>query len=459
MGKFLGDRNFYRKVYTIAIPIILQQFITAIVQLIDNIMVGNLGEVAISSVATANQVFFVVNLVIIGIVTGAGIFSAQYFGAKDFDKLKQTFRIKIVSATILAIVSIIIISIFKKPIVGIFFEQGSETFLSSIKYLNIAIFTILPFGISISTGFTFREIAKPVIPMVTSIIAILTNTILNYILIFGNFGAPALGVEGAAIATVIARIVEVTVLSIMVRKHGQVFSSKITELLHIKLDVIKNIIRKALPLTLNESLWALGVTFQFKAYALRGAEALAGYQISYTVFQLAFVLFGGLSGAINVMVGNSLGANKLEEARDNAFKLIVFSIKVAAFLSIVIFFSRDLIISLYDISEYTRKVANYNMLTLAVFFPTFVISVGCFFTLRAGGDVKSTLIMDALFMWLVPVPLSLILGYFTKLEIYEMFLILQSTELIKMVLAMHRYRKGKWVKNLAEELIIKTTSQ
>ncbi len=449
MGKILGDRHFYKKLYTVAIPIILQQFITAVVQLIDNVMVGNLGEIAISSVATINQIFFVVMLVTFGIVGGIGIFSAQYFGAKDYDKLKQTFRIKIVSSISFSIISILLITIFKKSVVGIFFDQSSETFIAGIEYLNIAIFTLLPLSISTSIGFTFREVAKPVIPMTTGIIAIVTNTTLNYILIFGKFGFPQLGIQGAAIATLIARIIELVALLYFVRKHGLVFSTKLNELLRIKLEVVKNIIRKALPLTLNEFLWSLGVTFQFKAYALRGAEALAGYQISYTVFQIAFVLFAGLNGAINVMVGNSLGANKLDEARDNSFKLIVLGIQMAILLSLILLLSSNMILSLYDISEVTSKIASYNMITLAIFFPLFVISVGCFFTMRAGGDVKSTLIMDALFMWLVPVPLALLLGYFTELEIYKMFIIVQSTELLKVSIAVYYYRKGKWVKNLA----------
>lgn len=449
MAKIFGDRYFYKKVYTVAIPIILQQFITAVVQLIDNIMVGNLGEVAISSVATVNQIFFVVILVTFGIVGGAGIFSAQYFGAKDFDKLKQTFRIKIISSVCISIIAILFITIFKKNLVGIFLDKNSETFAAGIEYLNIAIFTLLPLSISTSIGFTFREVAKPVIPMTTSIIAIITNTTLNYLLIFGNFGFPQLGVEGAAIATLIARIVELIALLYFVRKHGLVFSTRLKELFSIKLDVVKSVVRKALPLTLNELLWSLGVASQFKGYALRGTEAVAGYQISYTVFQIAFVLFAGLSGAINVMVGNSLGANKLEEARDNAFKLIALGVQMAIFISLILLSSSNLILSLYDITEVTSKIVSYNMITLAIFFPLFVVSVGCFFTMRAGGDVKSTLIMDALFMWLVPVPLALILGYFTKLEIYEMFIIVQSTEILKVSIAVYYYRKGKWVKNLA----------
>jgi len=447
--KYIGDKKFYRKVALIALPITVQQFVTATIQIVDNFMVGKLGEEAINAVTIPNQLFFVMILLMFGLVAGAGIYTAQYFGSKDIDKLKQSFRFKISSALIISVFSFIILSNYGRGLIGFFVNTESTIDLAE-KYLRIVRFNVFPLFLIVAISTTFREIAKPKVPMYASITAILVNTFLNYILIFGKFGAPALGVEGAAYATVFARYLEFAIIYILVKKHGKIFDSKIINLLRIDKRVFGKIILAALPLMTNEIFWSLGQTMYVKAYSTRGDFALAAFSISNSVSQIVFVIFSGMSGAIAVMVGNTLGENKLEDAKSNADKLIAFSIMVAAIMGVFLIGLSFVIPNLYEIESITRDIVRFNLRVNGVFIPLYALNVGIFFALRSGGDTRSTLIMDAVFMWVVSVPLAIGLAYFTKVDVRIMFLLVQATDILKFFLARNRYNQEKWVQNLAK---------
>ncbi|QVK21627.1 MATE family efflux transporter [Mycoplasmatota bacterium] len=448
MKKFIGDKIFYKRVLAVALPITLQQFVTAAIQIVDNFMVGKLGESALVSVAAPNQLYFVMILFMFGLTGGAGIYSAQYFGSKDFDKLRQSFRFKLLISLVISILAFAIISIFGESLIRLFIDEENTVRLS-MSYLRIVKFNILPIFLSICISSTFREVAKPKLPMIASLTAIFTNTILNYILIFGKFGAPQLGVVGAAYATLIARYLEFILLVILVKLKGKVFSVSIFSLLKIEFLVFKSIVIVALPMMLNEILWSLGQTAYFKAYSTRGENSLAAFTISNSVSQLVFIVFAGLSGAIAVMVGNTLGANKLEEAKSNSDKLIAFSMFFSFIIGMILVGTSYFIPDLYEIQSQTKEIVGFNLRVNGFFIPIFAANVGIFFALRAGGDTKSTLIMDALFMWVVSVPLALLLAYFTKIDVRYLYLLIQSTDLLKLALARYKYKQGNWIKNLA----------
>ena len=450
MRSFIGDRHFYKRLFAISLPIVLQQLLTSSLQLIDNLMVGDLGELAIGSVSVVNQLYFVIILITFGALGGAGIFTAQYFGSKEEEKLKQTFRFKLIVALLLVILSIVVFSVLGEYLIG-FFTENQVTIAGGMDYLNIVKWSMLPWAFSIAISTTFREIGttKPLLWITLG--AIITNTVLNYLLIFGNFGFPNLGIEGAAYATLASRVVEFLLMFVLLIRKGKIFNTKIKDVFKIDALILKAIIIMALPLLLNEFFWSMGQTMFLQSYSTRGDSALAAMNITNAISQLVFVTFGGIGTGIAVMVGNTLGMNQLEGAKDNAKKVIAFAVAFAFVTGMMLFILSFFILDLYDITETTKRIAANNIRINAIFIPVYSFNVSMYFTLRAGGDTRSTMMMDSGYMWVVQVPLIFILARVTNLNVIMLFLIVQLLELPKSVFALSRYKKENWVRNLAIE--------
>ncbi|HQN74987.1 MAG TPA: MATE family efflux transporter [Bacillota bacterium] len=450
MRSFIGDRHFYKRLLAISLPIVLQQLLTSSLQLIDNLMIGDLGELAIGSVSVVNQLYFVIILITFGALGGAGIFTAQYFGSKEEEKLKQTFRFKLITALLLVILSIVVFSVLGEYLIG-FFTDNQVTITGGIAYLNIVKWSMLPWAFSVAISTTFREIGttKPLLWITLG--AIITNTVLNYLLIFGNFGFPNLGIEGAAYATLASRVVEFLLMFVLLIRKGKIFNTKIKDVFKIDVWILKAIFFMALPLLLNEFFWSMGQTMFLQSYSIRGDNALAAMNITNAISQLVFVTFGGIGTGIAVMVGNTLGMNQLEAAKDNAKKVIAFAVAFAFVTGTMLFVLSFFILDLYDITETTKQIAQYNIRINAIFIPVFSFNVSMYFTLRAGGDTRSTMLMDSGYMWVVQVPLIFLLARVTNLSVIILFLIVQLLELPKSFFALSRYRKENWVRNLAIE--------
>jgi putative MATE family efflux protein len=448
MRSFIGDKNFYKKLMAISMPIVLQQLLTSSLQLIDNLMVGSLGELAIGSVSVVNQLYFVIILITFGALAGAGIFTSQYFGSKNFVMLKQTFRFKLIVALLLVFLSILVFSVFGETLMR-FFTENDITISGGLDYLKIVKWSMLPWAFSVAISTTFREIGitKPLLKV--TLVAIITNTLLNYLLIFGNFGFPELGIEGAAYGTLISRFVEFILMLVLLIKKGKIFNTSLKDIFKIDSLVLKAIIIMAIPLLLNEFFWSMGQTMFLQSYSTRGDFALAAMNITNAISQLVFVTFGGIATGIAVMVGNTLGDNRIAEAKDNAKKVIAFAVAFAVLTGTVLFVLSFFILELYDVEIETKIIAARNIRINAIFIPVFSFNVSIYFTLRSGGDTKSTMIMDSGYMWLVQVPVVFILARVTNLNVVMLFLIVQLLELPKSMIAMSRYRKEHWLKNLA----------
>jgi putative MATE family efflux protein len=448
MKSFIGDKNFYKKLMAISMPIVLQQLLTSSLQLIDNLMVGSLGELAIGSVSVVNQLYFVIILITFGALAGAGIFTSQYFGSKNFVMLKQTFRFKLIVALLLVFLSIFVFSVFGETLMR-FFTENDITISGGLDYLKIVKWSMLPWAFSVAISTTFREIGitKPLLKV--TLVAIITNTLLNYLLIFGNFGFPELGIEGAAYGTLISRFVEFILMLVLLIKKGKIFNTSLKDIFKIDSLVLKAIIIMAIPLLLNEFFWSMGQTMFLQSYSTRGDFALAAMNITNAISQLVFVTFGGIATGIAVMVGNTLGDNRIAEAKDNAKKVIAFAVAFAVLTGTVLFVLSFFILELYDVEIETKIIAARNIRINAIFIPVFSFNVSIYFTLRSGGDTKSTMIMDSGYMWLVQVPVVFILARVTNLNVVMLFLIVQLLELPKSMIAMSRYRKEHWLKNLA----------
>jgi len=445
---FKENKAFYLRVLALAVPFMLQQLIGSSVNLLDNLMVGQLGDAAIAGVASANKFYMVAMFAIMGLSGAASIFIAQYFGAKDEEHVKQSFRYALIASYVVILPFVVIGFIFPEAILR-FFTSDPAVIEQGTAYLRLALLTYIPMTFSMVVSSALRSVGETKIPLYTSIVAILTNAFFNYCLIFGNFGFPRWGVQGAAIATVIARVVEVIVIAIVLKKKHFIFNTKIKDLFKISTRLEKAITLKAIPLTTNEIFWSAGMGLLFKFYSTRGTEVMAGMSISSTIADLFFTLFGGMMVATTVVISQALGANKLDEARKDAYKLIHFSQMLAVLLGILMFGASFIVPQWYDVSQVSRATSEAFLRIMACMFWLYMSNAQCFFILRAGGDTKSTLLMDAVFMWLVNLPVVGAVAYFTNWNVYVIYLVGQSTDFLKFFFAYGLVKKEKWVKNLS----------
>ncbi len=460
MKKYFGDKSFYKKVILIALPIMLQQGITQFVSLLDNVMIGNFSDTAMAGVSVVNQIIFVFNFVIIGALAAVGIYIAQYFGANDQHNQMLCFRLKFWVGLIILLLMILIILVFGDYLINAFLTNPSsqeeklaiET--SAKDYLFIISFTFLPYTISQIYSSTLREVGETVKPMIAGAIAVVVNGIFNMWFIYGGLGLPAMGASGAAIATLIARIVEMLFLIFFTHKHHKKFNfvEGVFKSVYVPKRIIKNVLIKGTPLIFNELLWSLGTTLLLRIYSNRGTDILKAFSISSTTTNLFYIIFGAMASAISIMVGQSLGAGNLEEAVDNDRKLIMFSVIVCFIFGIILACIAPIIPMLYkDTSQDVRKLATSLMFVIAGCMIIFSFNTSCFYTLRAGGVTFVTFLFDSLFVWVVSLPLALVLVKLTDASIVLVYFIVQITEIIKSVIGYLLIKSKIWVKNLVVE--------
>ena len=328
----IGSKAFYKKLLIIMLPILVQNAITNFISLLDNIMVGRIGTEQMSGVSIVNQLLFVFNLCIFGTVSGAGLFGAQFFGKGDHEGIRHTFRFKIYSAILLMLSALALFSFCGKSLVWLYLHEGSESgdlalaFASAKEYLILSLIGLLPFTITQIYASTLREIGRTLPPMIAGIIGVAVNLSLNYVLIFGKFGAPALGVAGAAMATVISRFVECGVIVVWTHANRKKceFIKGAYRSFRVPLLLVKSIIKKGFPLLLNEGMWAAAQAMLLQCYSLRGIAVVSAMNITNTIFNTFSVLFMAVGSAIALMLGHILGTGDTLGARDSAKKMIAF---------------------------------------------------------------------------------------------------------------------------------------
>lgn len=448
MNKYFGDKKFNLLVLSIAIPIMLQNLVTTSVNLVDSLMVGQLGDAAIGGVSTVNRFFMIMNFGTMGVVSAVGIFIAQYFGARNEQKIKEAFRFSLIASYAIILPFFIIAFFFPKEILH-FFTHDEMLIVSGVEYLKLACFSFLPVGISLSISSALRCIGETKIPLYVSVISVLTNTFFNYCLIFGHFGFPQLGVTGAASATLIARILEMSILLVIMKVYDFPFKTKISELFMIPKDLVRQIAIKAAPLCANEILWSGGNAMMLKLYGTRGGYVLSGNAICSTVTDIFFTLFSGMAVATTVMIAQQLGANNLEKAKENGYHMIGFSFSIAFVFACLMFTTSYVVPLLYSSASSDVLYVAQNMVRVqSVCFILYTINIQNYFIVRSGGDTKSTLIMDSGFMWLFTIPFLFVLAHYTNLNIFIMYILGQLSEIIKLILSSSLLRKEKWVVNL-----------
>ena len=457
--RFIGDKAFYRRVMGVAVPIIIQNGITNFVSMLDNIMVGQVGTLPMSGVAIVNQLMFVFNLCVFGASSGAGIFTAQFFGSQDHKGVRHTFRFKMYTSLLLAAAGLGIFLMGGQSLISLYLSADgdpveiAQTLSYAQGYLKVMLAGLLPFAITNAYSSTLRETGQTLVPMVAGICAVLVNLVLNYILIFGHFGAPAMGVQGAALATVISRFVELAVVAAWTHLHGQKnpFIRGAFRSPYIPGGLFHQILVKGMPLLINEFLWASGMAVMNQCYSTRGLDVVAAQNISSTIYNLSSVVFLSMGNAVGIIMGQLLGAGKQEpEVRDTNRKLIATSVVSCLIFGGLMAAVSGVFPRIYNTTDQVRALATRLICVSAVMMPFNAYTNAAYFTLRSGGQTMVTFLFDSCFVWCCCVPLAFCISRFTGMAIVPMYFLCQSTDFLKCAIGAYMIRKGKWIQNLTQ---------
>ena len=452
---YIGDRAFYKRTLAIAVPMIIQNTVTNLVNLLDNLMVGSLGTEQMSGVAIVNMFIFVFNLAIFGAISGAGIFTAQFNGRDDVEGVRYTFRAKLVISALIGILGVGIIGGLGHSLISTFLHEGSEgnltlTLLSGEKYLTFIVIGIIPFAFSQVYASTLRETGETVIPMIASVASIATNFVFNALLIFGLLGFPALGVIGAAIATSLSRFVELAILVIYTHAHKNKyrFIKGAYKNFNIPAPLIKQIAMKGAPILANELFWSLSVTMCNQCYSTRGLDVVAAMNISFTLQNLLSVAYFALSSSIAIIVGNLLGAGKLDEAKSEDKKLLAFAFFVGCIMMGVQFSLSGAFPLLYETTQEVRGLSGYIIRCFALTMPAAALATSTYYTIRSGGRVFITMLFDSVYAWVIVMPVAFTVAYLTSIP-FSLFLpIILVVENLKLIPGLILVHKGIWVRQI-----------
>lgn len=458
--KLIGNRAFYVQMIAVVVPIIIQNTVTNVVSLLDNVMVGRVGTLQMSAVAIVNQLLFIFNLCIFGGLAGAGIFATQYAGAGDDEGVRHCFRIKwMIAVTMLVLASLVFLLLPEKLISLYLAEEGTSlqdmqaTLGYGMDYLRVMLAGLLPFAVAQVYASTLREVGETRLPMFASVVAIFINLIFNYLLIFGKLGFPKLGVTGAAIATVLSRYVEV--LIIVAYTHGRreafPFIRGAYRTLRVPGRLLRDVMVKGMPLLVNEFLWSSGMAVLLQCYSVRGLDVVAACNIASTVSNLFKVVFLSMGNAVAIMVGQALGAGDIERAKTTAWRLVTASVASNLVMGLALALLAPEIPHIYNTEPHVREIASQLLYVVALMMPVYSFAHCCYFTLRSGGHTIITFLFDSVFTWGVCVPIAFLLAYATQMPIVPMYLLVQSLELVKSVIGFVLMKKGVWVRNIIAE--------
>lgn len=451
---YFGSRTFYKKVFALAIPVMLQGFMTQFVSLLDNVMVGQLGPLPIASVSITNQILFILNLSIFGAISGAEIFGAQFFGKGDYEKQAQTFWMKVCFAGALGLAANLLLSTAGSNIISLWLhdtpQNTAATLSYALTYMSIMFAGIPFYCLTQAMVSTLKECRRTIICMESAILALVVNLAGDYALIFGHFGLPALGVAGAAIATVLARMVECLFVFIWIRKHKKqlpVFTGIFSHM-RIPATLAKTIILKSLPLMINETLWSGTIAFFSGCYSTRGLAVVSALAIVDVVTQLFRTAYVSVGSAIAIILGNTLGTGKTDLAISESRKLLVLSILIALVTMVLSAASAPAFAALYNVPADIRQLAVQLIYITAALSPISAISNAAYFIIRSGGNTLLTFMLDGGISLAVGCPVVWMLCYLTDWNIFVVYLFSQCYNIVKTVPELITVHRNKWARNL-----------
>ena len=456
--KYIGDKAFYKMLMGVTFPIMIQNAMTNFVSLLDNIMVGQLGTEQMSGVAIVNQLIFVYYLLIFGGLSGVGIFTAQYFGNNDNEGIRHTFRYKLWLGFILTMATAMILLHQGLNLIGLYLQapdiegNPAATLSFGMDYLGIIVLMLPAIYITQVYCSTLRECGETKVPMIAGVTAVLVNLALDYLLIFGKMGLPKLGVAGAAIATVIARYIEMTIVLVWSARNKQTHSYfiGIYKTVKIPFHLVTRFFITGFPLLINEGLWSIGVVMLNQAYSMRGLNVVAGQSIANTINNLFSIVFIAMGDAVAIIIGQHLGAGDMEKAKTEDTKIIAFAIFTSIIIGAAMFFTAGLFPQLYNTTAGARLIAAHFIMIQAIVMPKDAFLHTSYFTIRAGGKTIITFFFDSFYMLVISVPVANLLVLKTALGPATIFALVHAADLFKCLVGYILIKKGVWMKNIVK---------
>ena len=441
MKKLIGSKGFYKMVLAICIPIVIQNGFTNLASLLDNIMIGQLGTLSMSGVSITNQLLQVFNVTIFGAMSGPGIFMAQFYGKKNKEGVENCFRIKLMIGLIITILAIFLFYTFGNQLISLYLNDNPSDSLKTLNYgmdyLKIMLIGLIPFVITQVYSSSLRETGNTVLPMIASIIAVIVNFCINYILIFGRFGFPQLGVTGAAIGTVVSRVA---------------YLKDAIKMKKVPFDTTKEMLKRGLPLLCNEILWSISIALISQSYSTRGIIAVAAINITTTVTNFFMIVCYAMGNSISIVVGQQLGAGEIEKAKDYDLKMLFMNFVMCLAIGIVLFNVSSLIPQIYNTSLEVKALASQLLKIAACMLPIISIYYSSYFTMRAGGKTFLTFLFDSGYTFVFTFMSALLLTRLTSLPILTIYLLVQCVDIPKATLGLVLVRKGIWVHNIVSDL-------
>ena len=452
----MKKQSVYKKALLLAVPMMIQNGITNAVSLVDNLMVGSLGTESMTAVSIVGQLIFVFFLAVFGGLSGPGIYGAQYYGQRNKEGYQNVFRLKVWITAVITFCGLLAFFTMGGQMISLYLHgtakdiDAAKTLQYGMQYLDIMMIGLIPFAITQIYAGSLREMGESIKPMIGGIASVAVDIVFNYLLIYGKCGFPRLEVRGAAIATVMARFVEMFI--VVIWTHASVnkyeFLRGIYKTICIPLHSMKNIIIKGLPIFFNEFLWSGGIAVLTQCYSMKGLQIVAGLNISNAICNLLNVVFIAMGNAVGIIVGQYLGASKFEEAKKTSNSLRWFTAALCVGLTVVLILCSGIFPQMYDTSDEVRYLGQWFIIITAIFFPLQGFLNVLYFTLRSGGRTVITFLFDSVFTWVVSVSLAFIMCKWSGLPILAIYAIVQSADMIKVIVGYILVKKGVWITNL-----------
>jgi putative MATE family efflux protein len=452
MPPLFGDKEFYKVLFAIAIPVMLQNLINSLVNMLDTIMIGRLGTVEIAAVGLGNQIFFLYNLTLFGICSGGAIFTAQFWGKKDIQGIRKNMGFCMTLSLLVAAIFTAGAAFIPDRLIGVY-SRDPLVIRSGAVYLRTLSPSFIPFAINIVLVLTLRSVERVRLAIVSTLIALSMNGILNYLFIFGAGPIPAMGVRGAAIATVISRVVETAILVIVsyVRRYPP--AGSLGELFSFNGPYARRFLKITLPVILNEIAWSTGITVQNLIFARTDTDAIAAFNITNTFSQLTWVIFIGLGNGIAVLIGKKIGEGREKTARDYASYIVRFAPLLSLGIAAVLFALSSFLPFVFNVGEEVLETASQMFIILCFSYPFRAFNMAMVIGIcRAGGDTVFCVFYDIAVMWLLTLPLAAAAAFVFGAPVWIIYLCVCAEEPIKMFFGLWRFRSGKWLHCVTEGL-------
>ena len=458
MFMWIENKKIYKEALKLAAPIMIYMGITNAVGLVDNLMVGSLGTESISAVSIAVQLIFVYNLAVFGAVSGPGIYAAQYYGQENKEGFWNVFRLKLWLSFLVFLIGTLVFKFYGQNLINLYLQGSNSgidpqlTLKLSDEYLQMMLWGLLPFALTQVFSCSLRETGDSIKPMGAGFVSVVTDILFNYLLIFGKFGFPCMGVRGAALATVISRLLETitVILWAFWAKNKNEYITKAFKTLKIYSSNIKEILIKSIPLFLNEFLWAAGIVAVSQCYSLKGLDVVAGMNIAMTLHNLVIVIVVAMGTAIGIIIGQQLGALKFEEAKKNSMLLTKFSFFICLVVTLFIILISKYIPEFYNTTKEIKELAKNFIIINAAYLPVQAVLNSLYFTLRSGGKTFITFLFDSVFTCFCVAPVAFLLCKFTELSIIAILILVSCLDFIKIIIGFILIKKGVWIYNLVE---------